>query len=160
MSRMLLKLDVARAFDSVAWPFLLDTLRHLGFGNRWCEWISILPSTTSTRVLVNGIPGPPILHACGLRQGDSISPMLFVIVIDMLNSLLQRAVEHGRAWRAMPSELGLGVSPHLPRRHGDSRPAARWRRPAHLMALAPAYRCFTPLESTAPPPWPCGLTDF
>uniref|UniRef100_A0A8R7R958 Reverse transcriptase domain-containing protein n=1 Tax=Triticum urartu TaxID=4572 RepID=A0A8R7R958_TRIUA len=44
MPRMLLKLDIARAFDSVAWPFLLDTVRHLGFGNGWCEWISILLS--------------------------------------------------------------------------------------------------------------------
>uniref|UniRef100_A0A453J308 Uncharacterized protein n=1 Tax=Aegilops tauschii subsp. strangulata TaxID=200361 RepID=A0A453J308_AEGTS len=62
-----------------------ETLRHLGFGTRWCEWISILLSTASTRVLLNGTPGPPIAHAQGLRQGDPVSPMLFTLVIDKLN---------------------------------------------------------------------------
>uniref|UniRef100_A0A8R7TKT7 Reverse transcriptase domain-containing protein n=1 Tax=Triticum urartu TaxID=4572 RepID=A0A8R7TKT7_TRIUA len=92
---MLLKLDIARAFDSVSWPFLLETLQHLGFGQRWRDWISILLSTASTRVMINGHPGPPIDHACGRRQGDPVSPMLFTIVIDVLNSMLIRAVELG-----------------------------------------------------------------
>lgn len=48
-------------------PFLLDVLRHLGFGTRWRKWVSILLSTASTRVLVNGAAGPPIRHAKGLR---------------------------------------------------------------------------------------------
>lgn len=82
--RVLLKLDIARAFDSVSWPFLLEAMQHLGFGPRWCEWVSILVSTSSTRVMINGSPGPPIPHACGLRQGDPLSPMLFTIVIDVI----------------------------------------------------------------------------
>ncbi|KAE8778281.1 hypothetical protein D1007_48866 [Hordeum vulgare] len=91
--RMLLKLDIAWAFDNVSWPFLLHFLAHLGFGPRWREWISILLSTASTRVLINGHPGPPIDHAHGLRQGDPVSPMLFMTVIDVLNSMLLRAVD-------------------------------------------------------------------
>ncbi|XP_073360376.1 uncharacterized protein [Aegilops tauschii subsp. strangulata] len=65
--RMLLELDIARAFDSVSWPFLLETLQHLGFGQRWRDWISILLATASTRVMLNGHPVPPIDHACDLR---------------------------------------------------------------------------------------------
>ncbi|XP_073355284.1 uncharacterized protein [Aegilops tauschii subsp. strangulata] len=65
--RVMLKLDIARAFDAVSWAFLLETLRHLGFGHRWCEWICILLGTANTRVLSNGVPGPPIQHRCGLR---------------------------------------------------------------------------------------------
>lgn len=42
--RVLLKLDIARAFDTVSWPFLIDVLRHLGFGRRWIGWISIILS--------------------------------------------------------------------------------------------------------------------
>ena len=73
LPRMLLKLDIVRAFDSVSWPLLLKTLQHLGFGQRWHDWISILLSTASTRVLINGGMRPPIGHACGLQQGDPIS---------------------------------------------------------------------------------------
>ncbi|KAE8812430.1 Protein MON2-like protein [Hordeum vulgare] len=87
----LLKLDIARAFDSISSPFLIDVVRHLVFGTGWIEWVSILLSTSSTRVLINGLPGPPIDHAYGQRQGDPVSPMLFMMAIDALNSLLQHA---------------------------------------------------------------------
>lgn len=53
---MMLKLDIVRVFDLVSWSFLFQILSHLGFGPRWREWISILLSMASTRVLVNGVP--------------------------------------------------------------------------------------------------------
>lgn len=93
--RVLLKLDITKAFDSVSWAFLLKVLHHLGFGNRWCEWISILLSTASMCVLLNDTPWPPISHRKGLRQGDPLFPMLFVIMIDVLNSKIQQAVSSG-----------------------------------------------------------------
>ena len=88
---VLLKVDIAKAFDSVAWPFLLQVLQHIGFPGRWNNWISILLSTASTKVLLNGRPGRRITHARGLRQVDPISPMLFVIVMEALNSLIRGA---------------------------------------------------------------------
>jgi hypothetical protein len=60
--RVLLKLDLAKAFDSISWPFLFEVLRQYGFGQRFLEWIAILLSSASTRVLINGEPGPPIWH--------------------------------------------------------------------------------------------------
>lgn len=88
---VLLKIDIAKAFDSVAWPFLIEVMHHIGFSRRWINWICILLSTASTKVLVNGITGRRISHARGLRQGDPISPMLFVIVMEVLNSLFREA---------------------------------------------------------------------
>jgi hypothetical protein len=88
---LLLKVDIAKAFDSITWPFLIDILRHIGFSRRWCNWISALLSTTSTKVVVNGRPGRRIAHARGFRQGDPISPMLFVLVMEILNSLIREA---------------------------------------------------------------------
>ena len=92
---VLIKVDIAKAFDSVAWPILLEVLQHIRFPRRWTDWISMLLSTASTKVLVNGRPGRRIAHARGLRQGDPISPMLFVLVMDALNSLLREADRQG-----------------------------------------------------------------
>lgn len=87
----LIKVNIARAFDTVAWPFLLQVLEHLGFSRRWRNWISILLSTASTRVLLNGRPRHHISHACGLRQGDPLSPMLFVTTMEVLNGMIRWA---------------------------------------------------------------------
>ena len=92
---LLLKLDISKAFDTVSWPFLLQVLEALGFGIRWRDWIASLVSTASTRVLLNGDPGNLICNARGLRQGDPLSPMLFILVMEMLQRLFQRAASLG-----------------------------------------------------------------
>lgn len=65
-----LKLDISRAFDSLSWPFLFEVLVAKGFGQRWIKWMAVLLHSASTKVIVNGMPGKRIYHACGLRQGD------------------------------------------------------------------------------------------
>lgn len=95
VASLFLKLDVTKAFDSVSWAFLLDVLVHLGFGPRWCNLISNLLSTSSTRVLLNGTPGDHIRHMRGLRQGDPLSPMLFIIIMDVLSSLFKEVERCG-----------------------------------------------------------------
>jgi len=64
---VLIKIDLAKAFDTVAWPFLLEVLERVGFPWRWRDWISTMLRSTSTKVLVNGRTGQRIYHACGLR---------------------------------------------------------------------------------------------
>ena len=71
--KLFLKLDISKAFDSVSWAFLLEILTHLGFGPIWCNLVTNLLKTSSTRVLVNGEPGREIRHQQGLRQGDPLS---------------------------------------------------------------------------------------
>jgi hypothetical protein len=62
-----LKLDIARAFDSVSWVFLLEVLQRLGFGAKWRDGISLALSTSSSRVFLNGASGKPLKHERGLR---------------------------------------------------------------------------------------------
>jgi hypothetical protein len=108
--RILLKLDIGKAFDSVSWPFLLEVLRHLGFGLLWRNLIAKLLSSSSTRVLVNGEPGDLICHQQGLRQGDPLSPMLFILVMDVLNSLFQKANDLGLLEPLLRRGVGQRVS--------------------------------------------------
>jgi hypothetical protein len=91
----LLKLDISRAFDSVSWAFIIEILTHLGFAPIWRNLISSLMFTSSTQVLLNDSPGNRIAHRRGLRQGDPLSPMLFVMVMDVLNSLFRAAESRG-----------------------------------------------------------------
>uniref|UniRef100_A0A453F1I3 Reverse transcriptase domain-containing protein n=1 Tax=Aegilops tauschii subsp. strangulata TaxID=200361 RepID=A0A453F1I3_AEGTS len=90
----MLKLDLTRAFDSLSWPFLFEVLGQYGFGPQFREWIAILLTMSSTRVMVNGEPGPPIWLRCGLRQGDPVSPQLFVLAVDTLSRLMRRAHDY------------------------------------------------------------------
>jgi hypothetical protein len=94
-SCVLLKIDIAKAFDTVTCAFLLDLLHYIGFSAKWINWVSILLSTASTKNLLNGQPGQCICHACGLRQGDPFSPFVFVLTMEALNALFKEADARG-----------------------------------------------------------------
>jgi hypothetical protein len=87
---ILFKADLTKAFDSVAWLFLLEILQCLGFLSSWRDWISELLQSASTKILLNGAPVQRICHARGLRQGDPPSSLLFVLVMETLNALFQK----------------------------------------------------------------------
>ncbi|CAN6162275.1 unnamed protein product [Urochloa humidicola] len=93
---LVLKLDFAKAFDTVNWTSLIKILEARGFNSTWCQWIHQILSTSLTAVLVNGTPGPWFTCRRGLRQGDPLSPYLFLLVADVLQTLIkrERAVRH------------------------------------------------------------------
>jgi hypothetical protein len=102
---ILLKVDIAKAFNTVGWAFLLELLQHLRFSLHWCNWISNILSTASTQILLNGSPSQRICHARGLRQGDPLSPLLFILSMEALNGLLYLAVSRGVSACASCSSL-------------------------------------------------------
>ena len=95
MPALLFKLDIAKAFDSVSWEYLLELLEKRGFSVRWRNWIFLILASSSSSVMLNGVPGPFFHHERGLRQGDPLSPYLFILAIDTLHRLFVLATEEG-----------------------------------------------------------------
>lgn len=92
---LFLKLDIAKAFDSVRWDFLQEVMRQFGFGVKWRNWVSYLLSFGSSAVLLNGSRGNWFRHFTGLRQGDPLSPILFILAMEPLHRLLLAAEADG-----------------------------------------------------------------
>jgi hypothetical protein len=85
---VILKLDVAKAFDTIEHEALIQVMKHKGFNGRWLDWAkSILPSGTSS-VLLNGIPGKQFICKRGVRQGDPLSPLYYLFGSDLLQSVV------------------------------------------------------------------------
>jgi hypothetical protein len=86
---LVLKLDFAKAFNTVNWDSLMAILRMLGFNSTWCAWVSQMLSSSLTVVMVNGCLGPWFNYRRGLRQGGPMSPYLFLLVADVLQTLIK-----------------------------------------------------------------------
>jgi hypothetical protein len=92
---LLLKLDIAKAFDTVAWKYIIDMLEARGFPLRLWNWISLLFRSASSRVLVNGLPDGKIQHQRGLQQVESLSLFLSDLALEPLHRLLEIATNMG-----------------------------------------------------------------
>ncbi|KAE8665942.1 hypothetical protein F3Y22_tig00112523pilonHSYRG00172 [Hibiscus syriacus] len=88
---ILIKADFYKAFDAVDWQFLNLILKKIGFGKRWRNWVNLCISTPSIAILINGSPTNSFSMKKGLRQGCSLSLLLFNIVGEVLNEMLQKA---------------------------------------------------------------------
>jgi exonuclease III len=106
---MLLKLDISKAFDKLNWEYMRAMLIAFGFDQSWVSWIMNLTSSAFFSILINGIPSRTFSPSRGIRQGDPLSPFLFIIMAEGLGRSIQAAIE-GNRLKGLPLH---GISPPI-----------------------------------------------
>jgi hypothetical protein len=92
---VILKLDFTKAFDTIEHTTIIQMMQQLGFSAKWAAWVHQILSSATTSVLLNGVPGKNINYQRGVRKGDPFSPLLFVLAVDLLQSIINRAHQQG-----------------------------------------------------------------
>lgn len=103
---VILKLDYQKAFDKIEHQFILEILKHKGFSSKWVGWIDNLLKTCTSSVLLNGIPGKSFTCKRGVRLGDPLSPLLFVLAADFLQSIVNKAWHMGILKHPISEDFG------------------------------------------------------
>ncbi|WOL13584.1 hypothetical protein Cni_G22354 [Canna indica] len=105
-----IKVDFEKAFNSVNWDFLMQTMTFRGFPPRWSSWILNILRSAESSLLINGSKGRSFRHRRGTRQGNTLSPLLFNLVIDSLSRFLVRAESLGLVTGALNGLLQKSIT--------------------------------------------------
>ncbi|KAK0605468.1 hypothetical protein LWI29_027190 [Acer saccharum] len=92
---MSLKLDMSKAYDRVEWCFLEEMMRRMSFSEVWISNIMDCVSSVSYSFILNGKVRGNVAPSRGLRQGDPLSPYLFLLCAEGLSSLIERSKRRG-----------------------------------------------------------------
>ncbi|KAH9649980.1 reverse transcriptase domain-containing protein [Citrus sinensis] len=90
-----LKIDMSKAYDRIEWGFLKAIMLRMGFAADWVDLIMLCVTTVNYKVIREGIEVGPIVPSRGLRQGDPLSPYLFIICAEGLNLLIYHYEQAG-----------------------------------------------------------------
>eukprot|EP00253_Pinus_taeda_P009224 PITA_09224 len=90
---MIMQLDIAKAYDKVNWIYIKKVLTSFGFDHNSVRWVMALVTTSSFSILVNGSPSYIFIPSRGVRQGDPLSPFLFILMMEGLG----RSIKHAKA---------------------------------------------------------------
>ena len=104
------KLDISKAYDRLNWTFIQAVLRKLGFTSQWIHVVMQCITSVSYSILVQGEPSEMIHPTRGIRQGDPLSPYIFILCSETLSTLISDAVFSRRI-------KGLKMAPQAPTLH-------------------------------------------
>ena len=92
---MAVKTDMSKAYDRLEWDFIRLVLERLGFHQKWVNWIMQCICTVSYSFLLNGSAQGSVIPSRGIRQGDPLSPYLFILCSEVLSGLCLKAQAEG-----------------------------------------------------------------
>jgi hypothetical protein len=92
---VILKLDFEKAFDTIEHQTIILMLSKLGFPDKWIGWMKSILKSGSSSILLNGTPGKIFKCRRGVRQGDPLSPLLFVLAAELLQYIINKAASQG-----------------------------------------------------------------
>ncbi|KAL2901420.1 LINE-1 reverse transcriptase-like protein [Bienertia sinuspersici] len=112
LSAAVLKIDLSKAYDRIRWDFLEKVLEAYQFPQNWIKLIMQCVTTVQYSILINGEPTAPFSPKTGLRQGDPLSPYLFILCMDILSKGLVKLQER-RAFEGLQISRGGPKVSHL-----------------------------------------------
>ena len=104
-----MKLHIQKAYDMVDWRFLCKVLEAFGFSHQWINLIFKFISTPKIFVLINGTPAGFFEISRGIRQGDPLSPFLFIIMAEAFGRAVSDAY---KKWKISSIPITRNL-PHL-----------------------------------------------
>ena len=110
---MAVKLDMEKVYDRLEWEFIEAILTRLGFHSKWIGWVMEYISTMSYYVLINGSPKGKIYPSRGIRQGDLLSPYIFIICVEFLGRESVKQVEKPKNHIGIPTHRSGPKVPFL-----------------------------------------------
>jgi hypothetical protein len=105
---VIIKLDSTKAFNMIEHSAIRLMMHQLGFNEKWISWTSSILNLASTSVLLNGVPGKNLACERGVRKGDPMSPLLFVMAVDLLQYIINKAYDLGPLQLPIPSNDRAG----------------------------------------------------
>ena len=86
---LLLLIDFEKAFDSVAWPYIHKVLDFFNFGESIKKWFTLFYNNTKSCIIINGHTSEWFSLGRGCRQGDPLSPYIFILCVEILAQLIK-----------------------------------------------------------------------
>ena len=83
---------------------MLEIMKHMGFDDKWLRWMETIFGYGVSSVLLNGVPGRKFQCKCGMRQGDPLSLLIFVLAADLLQDAIKDAFAHGLIELPLPRD--------------------------------------------------------
>lgn len=90
-----LKLDISKIYNRVSWDYLQSMMISMGFSTKWTTWMMMCVTLVSYSISFQGSTISPIIPSRGLRQGDPLSPYLFILCVEGLSLSLKEAARNG-----------------------------------------------------------------